>query len=230
MLGERVEAVGPSSASNGWRQSNIPAHVAGSKRSEQKPKPKTVVQENRPMQSRSQSGSNWIPPPGWEESLSSKYQKALKHLREQGKTQIPMRMDEHNFSSPPPRATSMGYGAGRKHPMIASQEGSADYQMQLMLLEQQNRKRLRLVRQEQDSMSNACPKTPRLGRETISGSREQSVESEWSMQFTPESTPGFMERRGSDGLGCAAAGESRADILHKKLLVIRERQEDLREE
>ena len=66
--------------------------------------------------------------------------------------------------------------------------------MQLMLLEQQKKKRLVMARQEQCVMySPRSLYTP----ETIQSGREQSMESTstWTTQFTPESTPGFQDGR-----------------------------------
>lgn len=73
-----------------------------------------------------------------------------------------------------------------EHPYVATNY----YQMQLMLLEQQNERRMK-ARQEKCVMHSLY--TP----ETTPGGREQSIESTstWTIQFTPESTPGFQGGR-----------------------------------
>ncbi|OAR02455.1 hypothetical protein LLEC1_00937 [Akanthomyces lecanii] len=52
---------------------------------------------------------------------------------------------------PGPPGAATGQGTGSNHAL-------QDYQMQLMLLEQQNKKRLMMARQEQDNMSGAMPR------------------------------------------------------------------------
>ena len=127
-------------------------------------------------------GSNWIPPPGWEESLSSEYQEALKHLRMAEQDTVAKQTEGVRSSSNLQPITSTG-----------PHRNSCDYQMQLMLLEQQNKRRLMRARWKQDSMASDCPIVP---PESIQGTRDQSVDSVWSTQFTPESTPGFQEEIG----------------------------------
>jgi len=70
----------------------------------------------------------------------------------------------------------------------------AQYQMQLMLLEAQNKKRLTMSRQDLWSQQDAGPSSsPFSDVATAGNAREPSVmsDSTWSPQFTPESTPGF---------------------------------------
>jgi hypothetical protein len=152
------------------------------------------------------SGSVWTPPPGWRESLLPDYQEALKYLEQQHKTRLPLLREENTTSMAPTATTSrtplrhMSEARDRSGmSTLPTQPGlpfaaTGDYQMQLMMLEQQNKKRLMMARQEQDAMaSRDQPSTPEIG----AGLRDQSVESSstWSTQFTPESTPGFQEGR-----------------------------------
>jgi hypothetical protein len=60
-----------------------------------------------------------------------------------------------SFSSPAPEAVAGYYAAGASNPMqnnsgITGNQNLQDYQMQMMLLEQQNKKRLMMARQETD--------------------------------------------------------------------------------
>lgn len=146
------------------------------------------------------SGKDWVPPPGWRESLLPDHQEALKYLEQQGKTRLVLQKEENGLSMAPHVTTSRGtplMPEAMNPPPVTSPEpyaAAGDYQMQLMLLEQQNKKRLMMARQEQDEM---IAKGPQFTPETTPGDREQSVESTstWSTQFTPESTPGFQGGR-----------------------------------
>ena len=154
------------------------------------------------------SGSVWTPPPGWKESLLPDYQEALKYLERQHKTRLPLLREEKSTTSMAPPITTSRDTPLRHMSEARDRSGmpslstlpalpyaaAGDYQMQLMMLEQQNKKRLMMARQEQDAMaSRSQPSTPEIG----SGFREQSVESSstWRTQFTPESTPDFQEGR-----------------------------------
>jgi hypothetical protein len=196
----------------GWRKNNLPVFEAGPNPLEQRDKGKAVMRDAQPAV----SGTVWTPPPGWEESLTPDDRNALKYLREQGKIQLPKRL-EQAFSSQQPGTTMTGIPLEGMYPIFTSQAAKEDYllqlnlleqqnkqrlmvakqdqdyQMQLMLLEQQNKRRLMRARQELDAMPIPCPQTPRLSPETSPGDREQSVDSVWSTHFTPESTPGFQE-------------------------------------
>jgi hypothetical protein len=154
------------------------------------------------------SGSVWTPPPGWRESLPPDSQDALKYLEQQHKTRLPLLRKEKNTTSMAPPITASRDTPPRRMSEARDRSGmpspptlpclpyaaAGDYQMQLMMLEEQNKKRLMMARQEQDAMARQNqPSTPEIGV----GFREQSVESNstWSTQFTPESTPGFQEGR-----------------------------------
>ena len=121
------------------------------------------------------SGTVWTPPPGWKDSLSPDHLSALKYLTAQAQTRLTM---SSNYPRPIVSPVNGAYAA------------KGDCQMKLMLLEQQNKKHLMVARQQQDSMPSPHPPTPELG--TVN--REQSVDSVWSAQFTPESTPGLRQQ------------------------------------
>jgi hypothetical protein len=133
------------------------------------------------------SGSVWVPPPGWEESLPPSYQNALKYLREQGKSRLEtIRQEEMS-----PSTDSLQPSTQQENILLIDEPHDlGDYQMQLMMLERQNQKIHMMARQQQDPMSGLRRQsTPQMTPE----SRRQSVDSVWSTQFTPESSPDFQE-------------------------------------
>lgn len=95
-------------------------------------------------------------------------------------------------------------GAGPGGPNNNSNHALQDYQMQLMLLEQQNKKRLLMARQEQDSVSNGPqPGQPGFGAPAMSpqGSRAGPSPNpdEQMKRGTPKMAPGGMPLPNPDG-------------------------------
>jgi len=90
-------------------------------------------------------------------------------------------------------------------PGAANQNALQDYQMQLMLLEQQNKKRLLMARQEQDSTNNG-PNGPMPGQQfapAMSPSNSRAGPSpnpdEQMKRGTPKMAPGGIPQPGPDG-------------------------------
>jgi hypothetical protein len=142
------------------------------------------------------SGSVWSPPPGWEESLEPKSREALDYLRKAVTGTRTSMMKE-----PTPElkrvwaATSSNipepYPQRLRMPQMGEQHTTqADYQIQLILLVEQNKKRLMKAKHKQEAMFEQRRQST---LETTPADRESSVDSVWSAQFTPESTPGFPE-------------------------------------
>lgn len=87
-----------------------------------------------------------------------------------------------------PGAPGGGQGAGSNHAL-------QDYQMQLMLLEQQNKKRLMMARQEQDSMGGAVPRDGPPGQAAPNGQFPDT--SPQAMRSGASPNPGDQIKRGT---------------------------------
>jgi len=162
------------------------------------------------------SGKDWIPPPGWRESLLPDYQEALKYLEQQDKTRLAMPSQENGTSMAPPSTTSRGTTLGPMSEAINRSEmtslptqpglpyaAAGDYQVQLLLLEQQNKKRLMMARQEQDArvphaLSDHQKQLILLEQQNkkrlMMAMRELDSMTAQGRQFTPEATPAGREQ------------------------------------
>jgi hypothetical protein len=68
-----------------------------------------------------------------------------------------------------------------------------EYQRALGYLRQLSKKRLSSASQEQNATSRYHTK---FSPESITVAREQSTDSDWRIEYTPESTPGYPETAG----------------------------------